>query len=227
MRAASNSLDLDEAAAGAPPSAPRAGSARGAAPDRRRRVDHRVRADERLVLTPVQPTVTLTRLQSGIGALTIEAAVSAEVGDLRIGCAYELDSELEMTVQMAQGNRFAPPHAKRPVLVASTDRFERVAIDLRQCRALRRLAVYAFSEHRQPLRWGGTLIVTSYGGARIEVPMESLQAGDVAVLLSLYQVRGEFVLRAEMQTLYGGIREACRAYGYDKITWLDDRTPVE
>ncbi len=45
--------------------------------------------------------------------------------------------------------------------------------------------------------------------------------------LSIYQVRGEFVVRAEMQTLYGDVREACRAYGYDRITWLDDRTPVE
>jgi hypothetical protein len=29
-----------------------------------------------------------------------------------------------------------------------------------------------------------------------------------------------------MQTLYGDVREASRAYGYDKITWLDDRSPV-
>jgi uncharacterized protein involved in tellurium resistance len=219
----SSSLDLDEPA----PTPPRAPAAAPADPRRRRRTDQRVRSGERFVLMPAEPTVTLTRLQSGIGTLTIEAAVSAEVGDLRIGCAYELESDLEMTVQMADGNRFAPPHAKRPVLVAGKERFERIGIDLRQCRSLRRLIVYAFSEHRQPLAWGGTLIVTTYGGARVELPLESLQAGDVAVLLSLYQVRGEFTLRAEMQTLYGDVREACRAYGYDKITWLDDRTPVE
>jgi hypothetical protein len=45
--------------------------------------------------------------------------------------------------------------------------------------------------------------------------------------MSLYNVRGEFVLRAEMQALNGGVREACRAYGYDRITWLDDRAPVD
>ena len=186
-----------------------------------------MRAGDRLVLTPSEPTVTLTRLQSGIGTLTIEAAVADEVGDLRLGCAYELASGLQMTMQMTQGNRFAPPHAKRPVLVGSRDRFEKVAVDLRQCRGLRRLIVYAFSAMRQPLRWGGTLIVTTFGGGRIELPLESLQAGDLAVLLSVYQVRGELVLRAEMQTLYGDVREAGRAYGYDRITWLDGRRPVE
>jgi len=47
------------------------------------------------------------------------------------------------------------------------------------------------------------------------------------VLMSIYQVRGELVLRAEMQTLFGDVRDAARAYGYDRISWLDDRTPVE
>lgn len=193
--------------------------------------DQRVKAGDRLILTPTDPTVTLTPLQSGIGALTIEAAASAEVGDLRLGAAYEMDTgaatTLQMIMQMAQGNRLAPPHSKRPILVGSRERFERVALDLRQVRALRRLVVYAFSEQRQPLQWAGTLIVSTFGGGRVEVPMDSLQGGQVAVLVSIYQVRGELVVRAEMQALNGDVREACRAYGFDRITWLDDRTPVE
>ncbi len=184
-----------------------------------------------MILTPNDPTVTLTRLQSGIGSLFIEAAASDEVGDLRLGCAYELGTALEMTLQttmqMSQGNRLAPPHSKRPVLIGSRERFERVGIDLRQIRGLRRFVVYAFSETRKPLTWGGTLVITTFGGGRIELPMETLQGGDLAVLLSAYQVRGELVLRAEMQTLYGDVREAARAYGYDSITWLDGRSPVE
>ncbi len=87
--------------------------------------------------------------------------------------------------------------------------------------------VYAFSENRQPLRWGGTLIITTHGGARIETPLDVLQGGEIAVLTSLYQVRGELVVRAEMQTLFGDVREAARAYGFDRISWLDGRTPVE
>jgi len=77
-------------------------------------------------MSPTAPTVTLTALQSGIGTLTIEAATSDEVGDLRLGCAYELASDLEMTMQMTQGNRFAPPHSKRPVLVGGHERFDTV-----------------------------------------------------------------------------------------------------
>ena len=45
------------------------------------------------------PTVTLNRVQSGVGALTFEAVASAEVGDLRLGCAYQLRSGLSSTVQ--------------------------------------------------------------------------------------------------------------------------------
>jgi uncharacterized protein involved in tellurium resistance len=180
-----------------------------------------------VVLRPVDPTVTLTRMQSGIGTLRIEAACSAEVGDLRIGCAYELSSGDTGTVQMTQGNRLAPAHSKRPVLIGGHETFEQIEIDLRQARDLRRLVVYGFSESRSPLTWGGTLITTTFGGARVELPLETLQGGSVAVFQSLYVVDGEFVLRAEMQTLYGDVREAARAYGFDAITWVDDRTPVE
>jgi hypothetical protein len=129
-------------------------------------------------------------------------------------------------MQMAQGERYAPAHSKRPVLVGSREAFETISIDLRKIRSLRRLVVYAFSDGRQPLTWGGTLITTTFGGARVELPLETLEGGAVAVLQSLYVVNGECVLRAEMQTLYGDVREASRAYGYDKITWLDDRSPV-
>lgn len=179
-----------------------------------------------MILQPSAPTVTLTRMQSGIGTLVIEAACSAEVGDLRLGAAYELSDGTTSTMQLTQGERFAPARAKRPILVGSHERFERISIDLRQVRRLRRLVIYAFSEARKPLAWGGTLITTTYGGARVEVPLETLQGGTVAVLQSAYVVAGECVLRAEMQSLYGDVREAARAYGFDKITWLDDRTPV-
>ena len=177
-------------------------------------------------MSPTAPTLTLTRMQSGIGTLRIEAACSAEVGDLRIGAAYELIDGTSSTMQMTQGERLAPPHAKRPVLVGARENFETISIDLRQIRGVRRLMIYAFSEGRRPLTWGGTLIVTTYGGARVELPLETLQGGTVAVLLSIYIVDGECVLRAEMQSLYGDVREAARMYGFDKITWVDDRTPV-
>jgi hypothetical protein len=225
----STSLDLDGPAA--PPAEPAPAAASSLAPPgeppRRVREDVRVRAGSRLVLTVAEPTVTLTRLQSAIGTLTFEAACSDEVGDLRIGAAYQLRSGPSTTIQLTGGNRLAPPRSRRPLMIATHDRFGAIALDLRQSRDLERLGLYAFSESRRPLNWGGTLVVETFGKARIELPLESLQGGDVAMLMSLYNVRGEFVLRAEMQALNGGVREACRAYGYDRITWVDDRTPVD
>jgi hypothetical protein len=203
-----------------------AAASRPEEPPRRTRADVRVGAGQRRILTAAEPTVTLSRLQSGIGTLRFEAACSDEVGDLRLGAAYQLASGLSSTVALPR-RRLGPPDSRRPVLVAGQDRFATLAVDLRQSRELRRLAILAFSESRTPLRWGGTLIVETFGGARVEVPLETLRGGQVAVPMSLYNVRGEFVLRAELQTLDGDVREACRAYGYDRITWLDGRTPVD
>jgi hypothetical protein len=88
------------------------------------------------------------------------------------------------------------------------------------------VVVYASPAGGAPPGWSGTVILSTYGGSRAEVPLDSLQSGDVAVLLSIYQVHGELVVRAEMQPLFGGVREAARAYGFDRITWLDLNTPL-
>src|SRR5206468_1463600 len=101
-----------------PAARPAASPAPAAAPTRVRS-DARVRAGERHLLTVGEPTVTLTRLQSAIGTLTVEAAVGPTVGDLRIGCAYDLVSGASSTVQLTQGNRLAPRGSRRPLLVAA------------------------------------------------------------------------------------------------------------
>lgn len=173
-----------------------------------------------------EPTAHLTRVQSGVGQLSIDAACSPEVGDLRLGAAYQLSSGTSSTVQLSGGNRFAPS-SRRPVIVGGRDEYEHLRLDLRQTPGLQRLAVYAFSESRADLTWGGTLVVTTFGGGRVELPMETLYPGRVAVLLSIYNVDGELVIRAEMETIAGDVREAARAYGYDRITWRDDRSPVD
>jgi uncharacterized protein involved in tellurium resistance len=189
--------------------------------------DLRIAAGQQQLLTVKTPTVTLTRVQSGVGSLEIEAVCSSAVGDLRLGAAYELADGTTSTVQYAGGSRFAPS-SRRPVIVAGRDEYEHLRLDLRQVRSLRRLAVYAVSESRQELTWGGTLVVSTFGGARIELPLEGLFAGPIAVLMSIYNLDGELVVRAEMETLPGAdVRDAARAYGYDRITWRDDRHPVD
>ncbi|HEX8094243.1 hypothetical protein [Jatrophihabitans sp.] len=186
----------------------------------------RARSGERTLLTPKAPTVTLNRLQSGIGVLTIEAACSAAVGDLRIGAGYELADGHSSLVSRVSGVATAPRNSRRPVIVARAEQYERLLVDLRQSRQLDRLVVYGFSESGRQLNWGGTLVLSTAGGARVELPLDRPPSGGVAVLLSIYNVRGEFVVRAEMENFAGSIRNAIQAYGFDRISWLDDRTPV-
>lgn len=187
----------------------------------------RVSTDASRVLRPTDPTVTLTRLQSGVGTLTIEAACSPAVGDLRLGCAWELRGGTSSVVQLSSGIGSAPVGSKRPVIVGDRAQFERLRVDLRQARELNRLIVYAFSESGGQLNWGGTLVVTTFGGARVELPLDRPPAASVQVLLSIYQVDGEFVLRAEMEQFNGAaIRPAVDAYDFYRITWLDPRTPL-
>jgi uncharacterized protein involved in tellurium resistance len=224
--ALSSSLDLSEPPAR--PGAPAAPSlaASPAAPRLAVHRDRRIRPGEHHVLDVKAPTVTLNRLQSGIGALQIEAVASSGVGDLRLGAAYQLRDGVSSTVQYAGGNRFAPS-SRRPIIVAGRDEYERLGIDLRQVTDLQRLTVYAFSESRSELTWGGTLVLTTFGGARVDLPLEALTRGKIGVLMSIYNVDGELVIRAEMETIEGDVREAARAYGYDRITWRDDRSPAD
>jgi uncharacterized protein involved in tellurium resistance len=221
-----NALDLSDAPSVAPRPATPATSPKPVTPRAQVHEDVRIRAGEQQLLSIKEPTVTLTRVQSGIGQLEIEAVCSPEVGDLRLGAAYQLRGGVTSTVQYVGGNRFAPS-SRRPVVVAGRDDYEHLRIDLRQVRELERLTVYAFSESRAELAWGGTLVVTTSGEARVEVPLELLHPGRVAVLISIYNLDGELVIRAEMETITGDVREAARAYGYDRITWRDDRSPVD
>ncbi|MEO9140050.1 MAG: hypothetical protein ABI345_13405 [Jatrophihabitans sp.] len=173
-----------------------------------------------------KPIVTLTRVQSGIGNLSVEAVCSSEVGDLRLGAAYQLRSGGTGTVQHADGSRFAPS-SRRPVLAGSREEYERIGIDLRQIEDIERIAVYAYSESRRELNWGGTLVVNLFGGGRLELPLETLYNGRIAMLMTFSNMAGELFVRAEMETIAGDVREAVRAYGFDRITWRDDRSPIE
>jgi hypothetical protein len=185
-----------------------------------------VRAGTPQILGPKSPTVALSRVQSGVGAITIEAACSDAVGDLRLGAAYRLSNGVSSVVQHETGVTTGPAKGTRPVLHGGRGQFERITIDLAQVRSLDRLAVYGFSAAGGPLSWGGTLIVSTFGGSRVELPMDSTPSAGVLVFLTVYNVDGELVLRAEPHEVAPTVRDACLAYGFDRITWLDPRTPV-
>lgn len=178
------------------------------------------------MLTPKHPAVTLTRLQSGIGALTLEAACSAAVGDLRLGASFVLDGGASSLVQYVTGHAGAPRNSARPVILAGHTRYERIMLDLRQVRSLDRLLVYGFSQSGGRLNWGGTLLFTTPTGVRVELPLDRPAAAGVLVLASVYNAGGELTIRAEMELFPGSIRDAVTAYGFDRISWLDPATPL-
>lgn len=188
------------------------------------------------LLTPQQPTVTLTRVQSGVGGLTVTAATSVGDGDLRLGCAYQLRSGASSLVQAVSGVTVAPPGSRRPVIRASRDRFEALHLDLRQVGELDRAIVYLFSHYdavrAQPpgtkamVPWSGVLSSETLTGVRIDVPLRRDPGPGVLVALSVYNVDGELVLRAENELLAGSVRDAVRAFGFETVTWIDPTTPL-
>ncbi len=186
----------------------------------------RVQSGRPEILTGKAPVVTLTRLQSGVGALTITAACSEAVGDLRLGCAYRLRVGSSSAVQLESGLTIAPPGTTRPILRAARERFETVTVDLRQVREVDRLLFYAFSASGGEIAWGGTLTVTTLGGGRLEIPMDAPKSLGVTPLATVYNVDGELVVRAEPREVGPTVREVCLAFGFDRIAWLDPRTPV-
>jgi uncharacterized protein involved in tellurium resistance len=179
-----------------------------------------------VILTVRDPTVTLDRLQSGVGNLTVEAVCSPAVGDLSIGALYQLTDGTSSIVQRATGLVAGPPRSRRPILTASRTEFEQSHVDLRQTRSLQRLLVYAFSESGRELQWGGTLVTRTFGGARVELPLDFGSHHGPIALMSLYNIDGEYVLRAEAEKVTGAVRDVSRLFGYDHITWADHQMPV-
>lgn len=186
----------------------------------------RVHAGSPVVLGPTEPVVALTALQSGVGGLTLEAACSDAVGDLRLACAYRLAGARPSLVAHTREIPVAGLHTRRPVIVSSRERFEQLVVDLRQVRAVERLVVLAYSESGAALDWGGTLVVHGFGGLRVEAPLRHGRSAGVLVALSVLRVGGELVLRAEDELVEGTLRDACTAHGFDQITWVDTRTPL-
>ena len=190
-------------------------------------VPDRVEAHRPTALSPSRPTVALTRLQSGVGTLTLRAACSDAVGDLRLAAAYQLTSGTSSLLSHARGAPVAPPHSRRPVVTGTRGASETLRVDLRQVTELERLVVLAFSAGGAALDWAGALVVETFGGGRVDVALDRPRAAGVLVPLSVYNVAGELVLRAEQEFLpVATLRDAALAYGFDRITWVDPWTAL-
>ncbi len=169
----------------------------------------RVANDVAARLTSTAPTVTLTRIQSGTGALDGQVVAPPGVGRLSLGCVVQLDNGATYAVHCIGGQATAPPDEVNPVVRLHPDS---ITFDLRRVTALRRSLVYAVIE-ASDFAWSGSLLFTTYGGASVEVPFEAQPATTIA-LTSLHNIRGELVLRAEAD-LQPDPPTAWRAFGYE------------
>lgn len=225
-------LDLDDAPgepapspAAAPGTAPRAAgvtspAARTADVAPPPRLPH-MPGTGRLLLTPTAPVVALSRLTSGIGALRVEAAVTSGGGDLVLSCAYAFTTGETSFMNPDDVQQATSAGARVPLLVAGRDRFPRFVVDLRQVRRLARALIVLHSRSGAPVRWAGAVVISTQSGTRIDVPLESAPDAATVAAVSIYQVDGEIVLRAEVEPAVSP-REACRSFGYETVAWLDD-----
>lgn len=173
----------------------------------------RIAPGERRVLGPGSPVVMLNRVQSGVGALRIEVASGHE---LRLAMAYVWDSVPGI---VCGPGTVHGPDAAHPVVSLIGE--AGASIDLGNIGLLDRFLLLL-----QAHQYGGTLVATTVGGSRLEIPLPEGPAVGTLALLSGYRVRGALILRAEVDQVAGGLREAVRAYGYDQIGWLDTNTPL-
>lgn len=169
------------------------------------------------ILDSRAPSVMLNRLQSGIGALTFDVTWP-DATDIRMGCAFQQRSRQTVLIGRSDGIG--------PIMLETRGSRHRLLLNLLTGRHLDRLIVFATPSATDVSRWNGTLFITTYGGARMEVPLDSPVPAGATVLLSAYNLSGEYVLRSEAEHVPGSLRDACLAYGFDRITWRDPNTPA-
>ncbi|SDS03486.1 hypothetical protein SAMN04489860_0644 [Paraoerskovia marina] len=167
-------------------------------------------------LGPADPVVQLDRVQAATGSLAVEvhapdavrAAVFVETsdGDARTHA---------VVVGPLPGHA---PSASRPVVTLNGTS---VAVDLGAGPALRRFAL-ALTGARDE----GVVAISTFDGARVEIPVRATGGGETAVVLLGTRTRSGLVLRAQGRRVDDGLRGVARAHGFDRISWQDPATPV-
>ncbi|MEU8664945.1 hypothetical protein [Actinoplanes philippinensis] len=200
-----------------PPPAP---VKRPAAARRRLAPVRRTTPDQPVTLTPAMPTAVLTRVQSGVGRL--EAVVHwsrPAAGWLIVAC------QTSDRVQHVLTPADAPLATAGGVRADHRGDTPRLLVDLLHIGRLDRLLL-AVTPNGPPRPLEGALTISTYGGGRAGIPVAVPASPGVAVLATLFNVHGELVIRAEHDPVGGTLQDACRAYGYDRITWRDAHTPL-
>ena len=171
----------------------------------------RTKTDAFTVLTPAQPTVVLNRLQSGIGTLAINAVwITPSMPTL--GTITQLRSGRTIVVATNQ-----MPAKTDPATLTDRRDYQRITLDLLRSRWLERMIVLAIMRSPLASDWEGKLVLTTAAQARIEVPIRGPLAPGATVLMSIYNIDGELVLRAEPPTGAASPRDAAASFGFDQI----------
>ncbi len=178
-----------------------------------------VAAGERRRMDDDDVVVHLTRAQSAFGALEITPAVPAGAA-MALGVAYE--------ARGTQGVVLSPiapmgPDPMSPIFRTSGGG---VIVNLRHVAALDRFLIYAVLTGQNKTMPGGTVVVGTYGGSRMELPLGTQPTYGAQALLTAYVVEGRIVLRAEHDPFSGTLHQVCDAYGYSELTWRDPFTPL-
>ncbi len=211
-------LDLTPPAAAAPGRAPRR--------TRSRTLPYpRLAPGTTTVLKGRERTVTLTRLQSGVGTLQLALSRADRAGDLALGLVLATTDGATHVVQRLGDALATPAHPLPLARLAGSPGRETALIDLRQVRTLERALVYGYSPSVSVLEWDGVLALTTYDGSRVEMPFDLPKLSGTVALLTLYQVHGELVLRAELEAFAGPPETAAEAFGHH-YGWLGGRLPT-
>lgn len=175
------------------------------------------------------PVVRLNRLQAGVGALTIEARCSSQVGPLMLGCVWRFQDHATgaLTRNPVSGSPILAPAGHRPVLSAHKGTYDTITIDLRQVRTIDTLLLYAFAAPPSVCSWAGTLSLTTLAGAQIDVPMDAAPSAGYLPLASIRQVDGHLYVRAQRRWPLTTLKDVCTEFGFAaEMTWLDPNTPA-
>ena len=175
---------------------------------------------ERRILTVDDPVVHLTRMQSSAGGLEIQAFTPAP-NQLLLGCAFETSDQLESIV--LPGLHPQGPDPRSPIFRSTP---QGVSINLRAVKQIARFFVIGLPQTGNRSMPGGTLVLTTYGGSRMEVVLDTSATYGTKALLTGYVVEGRIVLRAEHDPFSGTLQQVAGVYGYDQMTWRDPFTPL-
>lgn len=159
------------------------------------------------------PTVTLTRLQSGVGGLTVGlVGVGAERAAL--GCVYEIESKPNVRTLRIDAETDPVPKPDQSLWGQFKDN-QRIVVDLRQTTQLRR-ALFYVSTHGE-----GTgpmvacaLVFRAQGADLVECPMDLSGENRTVAIATIYNAFGELVIRSEVEAIDGPVRTAAEAHGF-------------